>query len=136
MSELTLHTASWTAVYHHSKGVGAGNEGFMPVRTSVGLPRFWSEAKAFPVAKLITPYGLRKLTGDDFRAAYLGRLAEAGFDRILDELCQIHTAYGGKPLVLLCFEKDRKDCHRSMFAAWWETMTGEAINELDLATSK
>jgi hypothetical protein len=52
------------------------------------------------------------------------------------ELTDIHLTYLGKPLALLCFERDRKDCHRSAFAEWWEQQTGENVTELDLATSK
>jgi Protein of unknown function, DUF488 len=128
--ELTLHTASWTAVWNHSKAVGAGNEGFTPVRTSVGLPRFWPEARGFPVAKLLTPYGLRKLTGEAFREAYLDRLNEAGVDAIRAELGGIAAAYG-KPLALLCYEQDRADCHRGISASFWQEQTGEVVTELD-----
>jgi Protein of unknown function, DUF488 len=132
---LTLHTASWTAVHHHSQAVGAGNEGFMPVRTSVGLPRFWPEARGLPVAKLLTPYGLRKLKGDEFRGAYLARLDETGVDAIRAELAEIALEYGGKPLALLCFEKSSSECHRSMFAAFWQEHTGEVVTEVGPALS-
>ena len=130
--ELTLYTASWTAVWRDSQQVGAGNEGFVPVRTSVGVPRFWPMAKQFPVAKLITPYGLRKLEGDEFRERYLARLNKAGTEKIRAELAAIHALYR-KPLVLLCFEKDRADCHREQFAEWWEERTGELVLELEPA---
>lgn len=134
--DLTLHTAAWTPVMRHVKAFDDPKDvGFMPVRTSVGTPRFWAEAGGFPVAKLITPYGLRKLTGDEFTDAYRARLEKAGVDEIRAELSEIHLTYLGKPLALLCFEKDPKDCHRSIFAEWWETQTGESVTELDLATS-
>jgi hypothetical protein len=88
----------------------------MPVRTSVGIPRFWPAARAFPVAKLLTPFGLRKLKGDDFRHAYLARLDQTGVDEIRAELAEIALTYGGKPCALLCFERRPSECHRGMFA--------------------
>ncbi len=134
--ELTIHTASWTAVYRHRQTFDAPRDmGFMPVRTSVGIPRFWPEAQGFPVAKLITPYGLRKLEGEAFTTAYLARLAEAGVEKITAELKEISITYGGKPLALLCFERQQSDCHRGMFAEWWEGQTGEVVTEIEPAKS-
>jgi hypothetical protein len=98
----------------------------------VGLPRFWPEARGFPVAKLLTPYGLRELKGNEFGDAYLARLDEAGVDAIRAELAEIALEYGGKSLALLCFEQSSRDCHRGMFAAFWQDHTGEAVTELDL----
>lgn len=132
---MRLFTASWSAVHRHSAAVGAGNEDFMPVRTSVGLPRFWPEARGFPVAKLITPYGLRKLTGDEFHAAYVTRLNETGVEAIRAELAEIGLAYGDRPLALLCFERSSSECHRGMFAAFWQEHTGKVVAEIDPATT-
>ena len=129
---MRIYTASWTAVWRYSQAVGAGNEGVMPVRISVGAPRFWPQARVFPAAKLITPHGLRKLTGAEFTAAYLAKLERAGVDEVRAELADIYAAYG-KPLVLLCFEPDRADCHRGVFAEWWEQQAGDAVPEADLA---
>ena len=45
----------------------------------------------------------------------------------------------GKTLVLLCYEDLRKPdqwCHRTLFAEWWQKMTGEVINELEEADVK
>lgn len=134
--ELTIHTASWTAVYRHRQTFDEARDmGFMPVRTSVGIPRFWSEAPGFPVAGLITPYGLRKLEGDEFTQAYLARLNGAGVEKIAAELKEIAITYGGKPLALLCFEKQQSECHRSVFAEWWEGQTGEVVTEIELGKS-
>jgi uncharacterized protein YeaO (DUF488 family) len=131
MTDLKLHTAQWTVAWRHSKAVGAGNEGFMPVRTSVGTPRFWPEANALPVPKLITPYGLRKISDyEEFKVRHRARLDESGVDSIRRELTEIAEAYGNKPLALLCFEKEPSECHRSLFAEWWEGQTDERIAEL------
>lgn len=136
MSDLTLHTASWTVVHRHRRTFDDPHEmGFMPVRTSVGLPRFWPEARGLPVAKLITPYGLLKLEGDEFRERYLVRLNEAGVEAIRAELAEIALTYGGQPLCLLCFEADPTACHRSMFADWWFERTGERVAEVEPATT-
>lgn len=125
---LTLFTGQWSKLW------GAWpREDVMPVRTSVGLPRFWPGVHLLPVARLITPYKLRSLEGEAFTTAYLSRLAETGIEAIRAELEDIHALYC-KPLVLLCYEKDPKDCHRSMFAQFWQEQTGEVINEWTTAT--
>jgi hypothetical protein len=36
----------------------------------------------------------------------------------------------GRPLVLLCFERDRGDCHRGDFAGCWHERTGEVVPEV------
>jgi hypothetical protein len=129
VTDLTLHTASWTAVHRYRQTFDDPKDmGFMPVRASVGLPRFWTAARAFPVAKLLTPYGLRKLTGDEFRNAYIARLEKAGVDAIRAELADIADAYG-KSICLLCFEADPAACHRSTFAAFWRERTGDQVSE-------
>ena len=67
---------------------------------------------------------------EDFEAAYVAELEAAGVAKIGDLLRRFSEEAGGKPLVLLCYEKNRADCHRSMFARWWEGKTGQAVEEL------
>jgi hypothetical protein len=99
-----------------------------PVRASVGRPRFWPAANRFPVARLITPYGLLKLNGKEFEKHYLARLNEAGVDAIRAELEAIYQVHR-HPLTLACFELDRANCHRGQFAEWWEKQTGVVVPE-------
>lgn len=66
----------------------------------------------------------------DFERAYLAGLEEAGVARIGGLLRGISEDAGGKPLVLLCHERDHEQCHRAMFARWWFENTGQAVPEL------
>ena len=80
-------------------------------------------------ASTIKPYGIfKKYTGEEYTRKYFERLDNIGVDRILEDLKQ---AQGDKEnLVLMCYEKNPNDCHRSMFAEWWFINTGEIIEEL------
>ncbi len=124
MIALTLFTGHWTTLYR------ANPTDVVPVRTSVGVPRFWSEAKGFPQSTILTPAGLTKIKAMDvFTLAYERKLEKAGgVEAIYAELNGIAQEYC-KPLVLMCFEKDPKDCHRGVFARWWQEQTGDTINE-------
>ncbi len=66
----------------------------------------------------------------DFEASYLAGLEEIGVERITDLLTKIGAEEGSRPLVLLCFEADPGQCHRSMFARWWTAKTGQRVGEL------
>jgi len=66
-----------------------------------------------------------------FEAAYLAELEEAGVDKIGDLLGRFSEKEGGRPFVLLCWERDRAECHRSMFGRWWTERTGEDVPELE-----
>lgn len=87
----------------------------VPVRTSVGYPRFWRHG-ALPHARAVTPT-TRKTDPGDREAAYRLDLS-AHADDVLAELAAIARAHPGRPLVLLCFEENPADCHRSWLAAW------------------
>lgn len=85
-------------------------------------------------ASEITPYGLigdkaRELTPDEWEARYLARLDRHGVDRIRTRFADVSATYGGKPLILLCWEVEPADCHRGMFARWWEEQTGQHVPE-------
>jgi hypothetical protein len=108
----------------------------IPVRTTVGAPRFKLAYQLAGHAKLITP--TRPMLGlprGAYEVSYRGLLNAAGAERIHAELAAIHAA-AGRPaaaLVLLCFDRLDKPgewCHRSMFADWWLEHTGQEVPEL------
>lgn len=66
----------------------------------------------------------------EYEESYLGDLEAVGVEQIMDKLEQISAEHSGKPLVLLCHERDPAECHRSMFARWYEGRTGQRISEL------
>lgn len=109
----------------------------IPVRSSVGAPRFW---RFGPLAhsRATTPYGVFR--NDDLRTlqaqhiAYHARLDELG-DEVVTELADIARDHPGEgPLVLLCYENVHAggDCHRRWFAEWFEDHYGIVVPEADV----
>lgn len=119
---LRLFTASYGAILRDGWPADA-----QPVRTSVGKSRSLPE---LPSLKELTPYGLLKLEGEEFELAYRSRLEKYGVQAIRKALDGLAMAHGATTLILLCFEDDRAECHRGLFAAWWERATGERVSEL------
>ncbi|QBI56812.1 hypothetical protein [Streptomonospora litoralis] len=106
----------------------------VPVRTTVGYPRFKLAAAPAGHARLITPANWMLKAGyATYADAYRRRLDDAGVDAIRTELEQIPAEGENTRRVLLCFERLTKPgvwCHRTMFAAWWQEHTGEEVPEL------
>jgi hypothetical protein len=133
----TLVTARWSALYALDKdrkaGMIEGTPPVVPVRTSVGKPRFWPDAKDFPYIGALTPFGLTKIGDEEeFTGKYVARLEKAGVDELRETFDAIDEMYQ-KPLALLCFEDLTKEglwCHRRIFATWWLEQTGETVPEI------
>lgn len=124
-----LHTASWRALFEqHASGVLTA----VPVRISLGKPRYWPLAQHAPYIKELAPAGLLRqppLEPNEFDRLYLERLDRFGVDQIAVRLNAVYADYG-KPLALACFEADPSDCHRGTFARWWHGRTGQEVSEL------
>jgi hypothetical protein len=129
-----LCTSSWSALFAASK---AGTLDVLPVRISVGVPKFWPQAAAFPYIEALAPVGIRHLEGQVFEAAFLRRLDDIGVDAILDQLRSLQAEAVPVPLALTCFEPAGEPCHRRIVARWlggvpeWEPPTNQLrIEEL------
>jgi hypothetical protein len=126
-----LLTSSWPTLLRY---LADGDRlAFVPLGCSVGVPRSFPWARSLRASE-ITPYGLvgeaaKKLTPDQWEARYLGRLERHGVDRIQTRFNDVFETYGGKPLVLLCWEASPVECHRGMFARWWQEQTGQHVPE-------
>lgn len=104
--------------------------GFVPVRTSLGKPKFMPESASWPYVKELAPAGLFHLDGPEFERRYRERLDGFGVLHIAAELLRIAKDYPDSQLALLCFEDvTEKPCHRSIFARWWKEQTGLVIPE-------
>jgi hypothetical protein len=68
----------------------------------------------------------------EFDAAYGVHIDAVGVPAIERRFRDISDRRGS-PLVLLCFEADPADCHRSTFGRWWLDRTGEAVPEYQSA---
>lgn len=127
-----LYTWCFTAWHRY------GGSDVVPVRTSMGRPRFIEprQARAMPVIDELIPYGLLKVDPEaEFARRYRVRLETHGVAVIKRRIAEIHAIYQ-RPLVLLCFEKldgsvPGEFCHRRVFADWWQEKTGEEILEYE-----
>jgi uncharacterized protein YeaO (DUF488 family) len=90
------------------------------VRTSVGTPKWWQSALEH--VREVTPYGIFGHTDEwsEYRRLYVARLDRIDTTVLLRRFNDISARHGGRPLVLLCFERDRRRCHRSLLADWLE----------------
>jgi hypothetical protein len=154
-----LHTACWKAVYDHVKRIQAeavasdtiapqllAAPGFLPVRISKMGPRYWPEAKSFPALPDLMPEGwmlaVYKKKADElgegaalehFQRCYRRKLHTIGLEKIQAEFERLTLEYL-RPIVLLCFETDARECHRGPnggFAQWWQAKTGEVVTEVE-----
>lgn len=117
----------------------------VPVRTSIGKPRFQLGYDLVEFNGTIAPYGVfgKKAAEQEegYRQLYLARLRSKGHAHVGARLKEIANRYGpGATLVLLCFEDlspkgmqkvPDNFCHRRMFADWFAECIGEPIPELD-----
>lgn len=103
----------------------------VPVGISRGTPKFPVRYRYRRLPDLY-PDGWMFGIEDDarFNDAYRKKLDRIGVDRIAAQLERISREEGGRPLVLLCYEADPGQCHRSAFARWWFEQTGEVVEEL------
>lgn len=125
---LPLVTSSFSEMHVRHQ---AGERGIVPVRTSLGKPRFSETLAVAPYISELAPYGLLKLPKREFQAKYRERLEKKGVRAIEKRLCEVYAEYQ-RPLALLCYEDVHKGewCHRQMFAQWWYEQTGQAVPEL------
>lgn len=106
-----MTTALLTSYYGgFSPGMGVA------VRTSVGKPRGWTGPLEY--VPEVAPLGIfgRDLPWPEYEAAYLARLDRIDVTDLLRRFDDLSARHGGRPLVLLCFEKDPERCHRSLLA--------------------
>jgi hypothetical protein len=135
IDEIPMFTTRYRAVYDFSKQTYMP-AGFVPVRTSVGAPRFIPAARQWPFASEIAPYGLTKISDrGEFVQKYRARLEKHGVDAIRLKLAGIAADYEGKELALCCFEDLATEswCHRTLFAEWWAEQTGQVLREINEA---
>jgi hypothetical protein len=96
-----LATGRWRDLWEASK---VGTLDLQPVRISLGVPRFWPAARAFPYVVELAPVGLLHLDDrDEFTRRYRDRLDRSGIDAIMACLEAI-VAAGERVAMLCCFE--------------------------------
>jgi Protein of unknown function, DUF488 len=102
-----------------------------PVRISLGRPKFRCDANGATSLWDLTPRGSYfHAEPDEFARRYIAQLDRVGVARLLKQFRELDD---GRPLILLCFERNVRsgaDCHRRRFAEWWLEQTGEIIPEI------
>jgi hypothetical protein len=103
----------------------------VPVQVTIGTPKFWGRRPPLEDARVLAPWGLFELEGDEFDRRYRQRL-DGIADRVVVTLAAIAAQHPGERLVLCCFEDvwAGQHCHRRTFAAWWEERFGVAVPEV------
>lgn len=106
--------------------------GIVPVRVTLGHPRFALKYELAGTIMELAPKGMKDVPDDDeFTRLYRARLESFGVDRLRRRFADV--AGDAKGLVLCCYEdltKPGEFCHRRVFAEWWEEQTGEKVEEL------
>jgi hypothetical protein len=126
-----LSTGRWRDVF---EVIEAGEPlHWTPTRISLGTPKYLPAARKWPTVRELMPYGLIKLAGPEFEAAYRQRLDKFGVDALQARFEEVYTLRG-LPLLLLCFENVHggQGCHRVTFAQWWHERTGQYVFEASL----
>jgi hypothetical protein len=103
------------------------------VATTVSLPKWPLPYELRHHIRRLAPWGLMKLDGDQFTAAYRARLDRLDVAALIERFDAISSEEGGRPLVLLCYEDVLAGqlCHRRVFAEWWFERTGQPSFEID-----
>lgn len=97
------------------------------VSIAVGNPKYPLAYKLLNLHS-VKPYGVfKKYENDEYKARYFELLERRRVDVIRNEINILGK--GKDKVLLLCHEKDPADCHRKLFAEWWESKTGEKIEE-------
>lgn len=103
----------------------------VPVGISRGAPR-WSLPYRYRTMRELAPS--REVFGiedpGEFAEAYRTGLDEIGVERIVSGLSRIAEEEGGKPLILLCWERPGEFCHRRVLSGWLHERTGVEVPEL------
>lgn len=96
---------------------------------AVGNPKY-SVPYTIVDFRMLKPFGVFGVyDGEEYKKKYFERLDSYGVDKIREEMLKLSGDH--EKVFLLCHEKNKNECHRSMFAEWWEKHTGEVISEWD-----
>lgn len=100
----------------------------VPVQTSIGSPKFWT-GPTLHDGRSMAPWGLLGIENpEEFSRKYRHRLHRRS-TFILATLEDIAACYPETTGVLLCFERRREDCHRSVLAEWLTEWSGFEVPE-------
>lgn len=127
--------AIYTSYYSNKENIDTKNNCYVSI--SVGTPK-WDLPYELYHCKVLKPFSIFGKYDNmvDYEREYRKYLDDVGVERILREFNAIKQASGKKNLVLLCYEKDKTECHRYTFAKWWFENTGEVVREIETNVKK
>ena len=73
---------------------------------------------------------------DVYEEAYVKILHKYNVSALISNVCERALNNGHKGIVLLCYEKDRNDCHRSILSNYLENEYQVHLEEFDLSKEK
>lgn len=129
-----MQTTLDLATSRYQAGAIIKASGRLPVGITKGHPRWklpYQLATNVRILGAVGPGEFVEKDRDRFSVLYRRRMEGIGFQTVHDTLEGIAPDDGR--LVLLCYEDVHKPgewCHRQVFAAWWESHTGQAVPEL------
>ena len=120
----------YTSYYSNTKNINTRDNCYVSI--SVGTPK-WVLPYELHHCKVLKPFSIFGMYDNmvDYEREYRKYLDSVGVDKIRRAFRAIMEESGKKNLVLLCYEKDKKECHRYTFAKWWYEQTGEVVQEID-----
>lgn len=111
------------------------SKGFTPVSIARWTPESMNDivsCKEFaPSDNLLSLYKKGYMTEGEYGGAYIDELKQLGDDRIRGILSELEETYGN--VVLCCFEKSGKVCHRNILAYYCTDVLGIDVKEFDVS---
>lgn len=119
----------YTSYYAKKDKIDTDNYAYVSI--SVGTPK-WSLPYPLEHCYVLKPFSIFGKYDNmiDYEREYRKCLDKIGVQKINFALNQIKQKTGKENLILLCYEKDKNECHRWTFAKWWMEKTGEIVEEI------
>lgn len=120
----------YTSYYGNKKNIDTDK--YCYVSISVSTPK-WDLPYELEHCKILKPYSIfgKYDNMKDYTREYRKYLDSKGVVAIQNVLEYISKKNGNKDLVLLCYEKNKFECHRNTFADWWYEKTGQKVREIN-----
>ena len=122
----------WTSYY---KKIDTDRRNLIPIRISTSEPNWFNYTCGkveilYPGWDLVNGIKSGSITWEHYVETYKNRLANLNAKGIIEDLETISNLYGGKDIVLLCYEAPDKPCHRHLVAEWLSKYLDYEVQEV------